>query len=93
MVVAIIVLWIGSAIAGWLLFWPWLAVPIVVVGFFAMRINAGFRAARIRNGLPVGGSVRAGTSMVPATMKLLFVTVVQHLAIFVAAAGVHWVLQ
>jgi hypothetical protein len=93
LVVTIIALWIGSAIAGWFFFWPWLALPIIVIGFFAARINAGFRAARIRNGLPVAGNLRAGTSMVPATLKLLFVTLAQHLAIFAVAGGVHWMLQ
>lgn len=93
MVATLIALWIGSAIAGWFFFLPWLAMPIVVVGILALRINAGFRAARIRNGLPMGGNIRHGTSILPATVKLLFVTAAQHFAIFEAAAGVHWLVQ
>jgi hypothetical protein len=90
--IVVILLWIGSAIAGWFLFWPWLIVPLVVIGLYMMRINAGFRAARERNGLPIGGSIRAGTSMAGPNARLLTVTLVQHLAIFGVAAAIHWML-
>jgi hypothetical protein len=92
LVIVLIVLWIGSAIAGWLLFWPWLVAPVVVVGLYAMRVTAKFHAARERNGLPVGGTGRPGTSMAAPNTTLLITTFVQHLAIFGIAAAVHWML-
>ena len=45
-VLVLVGLWIGSAVAGWLLFWPWLVIPIAVVSLYAARISARFRAAR-----------------------------------------------
>ena len=92
MVILLVTLWIGSAVAGWFLFWPWLIIPIVVVGLYAMRVTSGFSAARERNGLPVGtGS--AGTSMIAPHTRLLMVTAVQHVAIFGIAAVIGWILH
>jgi hypothetical protein len=88
----IIALWVGSAIAGWFLFWPWLIVPVAVIGRYMMRVTARFRAARVRNGLPVGGVGKPGTSMVGPNIRLLMVTLVQHIAIFGIFAGIHWVI-
>lgn len=90
MVIVIIALWIGSAVAGWYLFWPWLVAPVVVMGLYALRIVGNMRAARQRIGLPVEGAGRPGTSMTGANFRLLLVTFVQHLAIFGIAAGAHW---
>ncbi|WP_156029903.1 hypothetical protein [Sphingomonas sp. URHD0057] len=90
MVLILIGLWLGSAIAGWFLFWPWLAVPLAVIGLYVMRFNARLRAARERNGLPIGGTGFPGTSMVGPNVKLLVMTLAQHLAIFGAAAALHW---
>jgi hypothetical protein len=92
LVLVIVALWIGSVVAGWFLFWPWLVVPVAVIGVYAMRVTAGFRAARVRNGIPVGGTGRPGTSMVPANTRLLIVTFLQHLVIFGITAAVRWTL-
>jgi len=83
----VIALWVGSAVAGWHLFWPWLVVPVAVMGLHVMRMSAHMRAARERNGLPVSG--RPGTSMAGANVQLLVVTLVQHAVIFGVAAGLH----
>ncbi|MFT3964538.1 MAG: hypothetical protein QM690_01480 [Sphingobium sp.] len=91
MAVIVIALWIGSAIAGWNLFWPWLVVPVAVIGLHVMRVMGTMRAARERNGLPLSG--RPGTSMAGANVQLLVVTLLQHAAIFGAAAGVHWLFR
>lgn len=88
MAIIVIALWIGSAIAGWYLFWPWLVVPVAVIGLHIMRLSANMRAARERNGLPVSG--RPGTSMAGANVQLLVVTLVQHAVIFGIGAGAHW---
>lgn len=74
------------------MFWPWLAVPVAVIGLHMMRVNAGFRAARVRSGLPIGGTGRPGTSMAGPNTKLLVVTLIQHTAIFGVAAGLHWMI-
>ncbi|MFA5965356.1 MAG: hypothetical protein WC804_15175 [Sphingomonas sp.] len=87
MAVIVFALWIGSAVAGWFLFWPWLVVPLAVFGLHIMRMSARMRAARERNGLPVSGPL--GTSMTGANVQLLAVTLVQHAVIFAVAAGVH----
>ena len=92
MVVALVVLWIGSAIAGWFLFWPWLLVPIAFIGLHIIRASARMRAAYERNGLPIPGTGRPGTSMAGPNARLLTVTLIQHLAIFGVVAVVHWML-
>lgn len=93
MAIILVALWIGSAVAGWFLFWPWLIVPMLVVGLYMMRINANLRAARVRNGLPIGGTGYPGTSMAGSNAKLMFVTLAQHLAIFGVAAATGWMVQ
>ena len=90
--IVIVALWIGSAVAGWLLFWPWLAIPVAVIGLHIMRLMNRMSAARRRNGLPdppIGGL----GSMAKANTGLLAVTFIQHLAIFAAAASLHWLLS
>lgn len=90
MAVLIVALWIGSAIAGWYLFWPWLVVPVAVIGLHIMRMTANMRAAMERNGIRRTGA--PGTSMAGANVQLLVVTLIQHAAIFGVAAGIHWLL-
>ena len=92
MAILIIALWIGSAVAGWYLFWPWLAVPVAFIGLQILRIMGNMRAARQRTRVPLRGSGRPGTSMTSANVQLLVVTFLQHLAIFGSAAGIHWLL-
>ena len=82
MVLALVALWIGSAIAGWFGFWPWLMAPLLFIGIHIARASARMRAAYQRNGLLLGGTGRPGTSMVGPNVKLLTVTLVQHLVIF-----------
>ncbi|MEO5493033.1 MAG: hypothetical protein ABIR08_03290 [Sphingomonas sp.] len=89
MALVVIALWIGSAVAGWFTFWPWLIVPVAVICVHMMRVSAQMRAARERNGIPVSG--RPGTSMTGANVQLIVVTLVQHAAIFGIATGVHWI--
>lgn len=93
MAVVIVLLWIGSAVAGWYLFWPWLSVPAAVIVLHILRASGHMRAARQRIGLPAGGSGRPGTSMAGANFQLFVVTVVQHSAVFGVAAGVHWLIR
>lgn len=88
MAVVIIALWIGSAIAGWFLFWPWLFVPVVLIGLHIARTMERMRAARERNGLPTRGGI-SGASMAGANARLLILTALQHAAIFGVAAGAH----
>ena len=87
MAIVVFALWIGSAIAGWYLFWPWLVAPVAMIGLHIMRVSANMRAARERNGLLVSG--RPGTSMAGANVQLLVVTLIQHAVIFGIVAGVH----
>ena len=93
MVIVIIALWIGSAVAGWYLYWPWLMVPVAVIGLHILRVTANMRAARQRLGMPAGGSGHPGTSMTGANIQLLVVTLAQHLAIFGVGAGIHWLIS
>lgn len=88
MAVTVVALWIGSAVAGWQLFWPWLIVPAAVIGLHIMRVSATMRAARERNGLSASG--RSGALMASANLQLIVITLVQHAMIFGAAAGGHW---
>jgi hypothetical protein len=89
--IVVIALWIASAVAGWHLFWPWLIVPVAVIGLHVMRVMGSMRAARERNGLTIAG--RRGTSMAGANVRLLVFTLVQHAVIFGVAAGVHRILN
>lgn len=91
MAIIVIALWIGSAVAGWLMFWPWLVVPVAVIGLHIMRLMSRMSAARRRNGLP--DPPRGGSGEIAkANRALLTGTLVQHVAIFGAAAGLHWIL-
>ena len=91
MVLVVISLWIGSAVAGWHLWWPWLFVPIIVIGSHIAKVTANMRTIRDRNGLPSSRSVTPSHSMAAANTQLLAVTLIQHLAIFGASAGVNWI--
>lgn len=90
--IIIIVLWIGSAVAGWFTFWPWLMAPIAFAVFHILRVRSGMRAARKMMGMPARGSGQPGTSMAGADAQLLIGTLLQHLAIFGIGAGLHWLI-
>jgi hypothetical protein len=84
----IVALWIGSAVAGWFLYWPWLIVPAAVIGLHIVRVMKRMQTVRERNGLttPIG---RPGTSMASPNLQLVAVTLLQHGIIFGLAAGVY----
>jgi len=89
--IAIIALWIGSAVAGWNSYWPWLIVPFGAYCLYIAWFMSRMRAARKRVGFPTSPRV-PGTSMAPANAQLILLGMLQHAAIFGAAAGIHWVL-
>ncbi|MDB5584741.1 MAG: hypothetical protein JWR80_9917 [Bradyrhizobium sp.] len=86
MAIILMAFWVGSAVAGWFLFWPWLLVPIAVIALHIARVSGRMRAMRERNGLPATGH---GTSMAGANIQLLLTTLIQHAAIFGSAAVAH----
>lgn len=85
----IIALWIGSVIAGWLSFWPWLIVPVVAYVLYVIRMMAQMRAARVQFGIPASSTGAPGTSMAGANVRLILLAGLQHLAIFGLAFGAH----
>ena len=93
MAIVVMALWIGSAIAGWHLFWPWLVVPMAVIGLHITRVSGNMRAARQRMGIPAAGTGRPGTSMAGANIQLIVATLIQHLFIFGMFAAVHWLFR
>jgi hypothetical protein len=88
----ILAMWIGSAVAGWLAYWPWLAVPIIFISLHIARVMAQLRAARARIGMPPGGLKIPGTSMTGPNLQLLGITFLQHLALFGVGWAAHWLL-
>jgi hypothetical protein len=88
--IIIAALWIGSAVAGWYLFWPWLIVPVACYGLYVARAMAGIRSAQARNGIPA--DARTTGMMHRANAELIVKALLQHLAIFGATAGLHWLL-
>ncbi|QVM82966.1 hypothetical protein [Novosphingobium decolorationis] len=87
MALLVLMLWLGSAVAGWFLFWPWLSVPVVVIGIHIMRVMARMKAVARRNGM--SSSALAG-SMTSANTRLLVGTLIQHAVIFGVVAFVHY---
>lgn len=88
--ITITLLWIGSAIAGWFSFWPWLFVPVAFAGLHILRAMSGIRAARKKWGISTNRRRVPGISVAGANAQLLVGTLLQHLAIFGLGAGLHW---
>jgi hypothetical protein len=83
--IAVLALWIGSAVSGWNGFNPWLFVPVSVMALHIIRGSLKMRQARGRNGIDLEPD---GFSMTDANAVLLGTTLVQHVVIFVVAAGI-----
>lgn len=84
----VILLWIGSAIAGWHNFWPWLAVPVSIIGLHVARTMRQMAALRRHYGFrepTLGGP----TSMFRANLMLLLHTFALNLVIFGGGLGLH----
>lgn len=88
--IVIVALWLGSAVAGWLWFWPWLIAPAVDYGLYASKATARYRAAEAKHGL--SRDVRSTAMLHRANFDLVAKALLQHILIFGAAAGVHWLL-
>lgn len=88
MVIVVLLMWIGSAIAGWQFYWPWLVVPPGIVGLHILRVTGQMNAVRRRNGMSLPRLGEPG-SMLRPNLTLLILTVLQHLCIFGIAAGAH----
>ena len=82
-----IALYLGSAIAGWFAFWPWLAVPVLVMAVLVTRINLKMRA-RMRETLgreqmnDVSKRMMAGS-----TISTVLGSAVINTVLFLAALG------
>ncbi|WP_108350165.1 MULTISPECIES: hypothetical protein [unclassified Novosphingobium] len=89
MVYLIMMMWGGSAVAGWRGFWPWMALPPIVMGLYVLNMMNRMRTARERNGLPQPRFGQSGP-MVAANTRLLVLSTVQHCAIFGLGMFAHW---
>jgi hypothetical protein len=78
MVIVIILLWIGSAVAGWNVAWIWLLVPVGIMSIHVARTAASMKQRWALNGMPT----KLPAEMRRANGQLLAFTFLQHLAIF-----------
>ena len=82
----IVLLWIGSAIAGWFWFGWWLAVPLGFLACHAWTVSG--RAKKHMQSLGFGNT--GGSEMTAANVQLVAFGGLQHAAIFGITALIRW---